>query len=66
METSKHMNKQKYEEYGMQTGKKWELNKGLDPSTLIGKGKEALSKTEESFRSFRQHDIVCLTKGQWS
>lgn len=61
------MNKQKYEARGMQTGNWWELNKGLDPSTLIGKGKEALSKTEESFRSFRQHDnIVCLTKGQWS
>lgn len=67
MKTSKHMNEQKYEEHGMQTGKEWELNKRLDPSTLIGKGKEVLSKTEESFRSFRQRDnIVCLTKGQWS
>lgn len=42
------MKKQKYEEYGIWIGKEWELNKGLDPSTLIGKEKEEDMSTKQN------------------
>lgn len=48
MKTNEHMIKEKYEECGRCIGKEWELDVQLDPSTLIGKGKEVALCIEQN------------------